>query len=198
MSTVFCRKKKTNAYRIKRKWMKDKDRYAMTKTGEEPMNPWITKTRVMIFMKEMERMRNLNRHNTKYNEKLINTFADATEKYNEFAMYRFFGHHREYIENLDCMNQAKAEAATLPKYLQEDLKANQEDYELPNELDFFDKYYPQIVRVLPQKMAETWMIMNSCSKYLDKDEEDESKPKRSKDDDDEDDDYDQDSEDSDD
>ena len=36
---ILSRRQKTTKHRMQRKWIKDKDRFAMSKTGEKPLHP---------------------------------------------------------------------------------------------------------------------------------------------------------------
>lgn len=59
-------KKSETRYKIQRKVMKQKDRYAIWRTGEKPLHPWLNKTRALAILAEKERLRNMNRYTIKY------------------------------------------------------------------------------------------------------------------------------------
>lgn len=164
MSGVFTRRKKTLSYRLKRKMMKDKDRFSMTKTESPPVNSWITKPRIYAMIKEVERMRNLNRHTTKYNPKVMAEFCKKADQYSEIASYRFLGEYWEIKQNQDSFEEVKKERKTLPEYLQREMQAQPIKYEVPDHLGMFAKYQPQMSRFLPQKLADNWAI--SANMYM--------------------------------
>ena len=114
----------------------------------------------------MERLRNLNRHTIKYNRKVINEFVKVTEEYSDLCTHRLYGEHIEYIENMQALNQVKTEALTLPVYLQKDLCVDPDIYDKPEHYGFFDRYYPQMVRFMPKRMAENWVVVQAGRYFL--------------------------------
>lgn len=174
MSPLLNRAKKTLKHRLHRKWLSDKDRFSMSKTGEEPMNQWITRGRVQTLLKELERMRNLNRHTIKFNPELMSKFADASEEYSELCTHRLFVDHQEFIDNFKSMDEVKLEAKTLPLALQKDLTRDADQFEPPGQMEFFDKFHSQMERFLPKKLSDNWMIVSNVKKFLDKGLDDKS------------------------
>ncbi|OMJ82590.1 hypothetical protein SteCoe_16636 [Stentor coeruleus] len=164
MSGVFTRRKKTLSYRLKRKMMRDKDRFSMTKTESPPLNSWVTKPRIYAMLKEVERMRNLNRHTIKYNAKVMSEFYMKADQYSEIASHRFLGDYWEIKQNQEALDEVKKEGKTLPEYLQRNMQAQPNKYEVPDRLGMFAKYQPQMSKFLPQKLADNWAI--SANMYL--------------------------------
>jgi hypothetical protein len=170
MTNILFRKKKTTQFRMKKKWMRDKDRFAISKTGERPLNPWITKSRIQILMKEFERIRNLNRITIKYNEKLIEEYANVSEEYSQLATHRYLADHIEFTDNVDCARQAEADSKTLPKFLQDDLNADLPFYSPTKEMSFAFRYSPQISRFMPKRIANNWLATHAVNTHIEDDD----------------------------
>ena len=111
-------------------------------------------------------MRNLNRHTIKYNPKVINMFADAAEEYTERATHAFLADQVENMENFKNLDQVRNEVQKLPLFLQKDLTAFSELYEIPRHLSFFNLYYSQLSKFLPPKMAENWQCLFTMDRFL--------------------------------
>ena len=151
---VFLRRKKTIAHRKKRNEMKDKDRFSISKTGEEPLNSWFTKPRIQKMLKEIERLRNVNRHTTKYNTKLMKQYVEKAEETSDLMLHRYFADYEELRSNLDSAEQVEQEKLNLPAYLSEELGVDDLRFVSTHDQEYLLRYFPQLIKVLPPRVAE--------------------------------------------
>jgi hypothetical protein len=134
--------------------LKDKDRFAISKTGEDPINPWFTKPRIQKILKEVERLRNVNRHNIKYNPKLMKIYVEKSIEHSEIMLHRYFAEYEELNSNLTAVSSGLKETETLPLYLKKEIYGSASKYRSPEANEYLLKYYQQLIKILPPAMAE--------------------------------------------
>lgn len=168
---VLCRRKKTLSFRKKKNLMKAKDRFATSKTGEAPLNEWFTKARIQKVLREVERLRNVNRHTIKFNKKLMKDYVEKSVQHSEFSLHNYLAEYRELRGNLDSVAEVEAEMGTLPKYLQDELKEDKREFDSAMDNEYLLKYYPQLIKILPPKLVDTVEAAGNIYEILVKDPE---------------------------
>lgn len=163
---VLCRRKKSLAFRKKKNLMNAKDRFSLAKTEENPLNDWFTKARIQKLLREMERLRNVNRHTIKYNKKLMKEYVEKSIQYSEYSLHKYLAEYREFRGNLDSIAEVEAEMEKLPKYLKEELQKEKKEYDTAVENEYILKYYPQLTRILPPKLADTFAASGNIYEIL--------------------------------
>jgi hypothetical protein len=158
ISSLPCRHKRSLNYRHIRKAHKDKNLYAISRTGESPPNPWLTKERLQLIAREYEKLRNLHRHTIKYNKKLIDEFSTQAEEYSDYVTHKQFAYHLEWRLAEEAAYEVRNELQTLPKHLQDEIEQDEDDVP-PLQMNYIYKYQPQMSRILPPRMADNWRIM---------------------------------------
>ena len=153
------RKRKSMRVKMKRRRDKDKDRFAMTKTGESPLHPWFTRGKASSLLKEVQRLRNMNRHNIKYNSKLMKDYVQTAEEYSMYRTHKYYADHKELTQNLFRMKEVEQDIPTLPAYLQKELQTPPKKFEIPESLSFLGLYESQLTKALPAPLATNLVVM---------------------------------------
>jgi len=151
--------------------MMAKDRFGTQKTGEVPLNEWFTKARIQKILREVERLRNVNRHTIKFNKKLMKDYVEKSMQQSEFFLHKYLAEYRELQSNLDSVSEVEAEMETLPKHLINELKEDKREFESSIDNEYLLKYYPQLIKILPPKLVDTVEAAGNIYEILVKDPE---------------------------
>lgn len=127
----------------------------MTKTGETPLHPYFNKSRAYAMLKEQQRLRNLHRHNIKYDNAMIEDFANRAEEMSVYYTHEHFEAFEEYKQNKAAFNTLEDHLNSLPDNLKKELTSNKE-YLYPKNLQFINYYWGQVVRMLPQQFTHIY------------------------------------------
>ena len=151
----FLRRKSLKV-KMERRWLRDKDRYAQSKTNEPPLHPWFTKGRAFEILKEEERLRNLHPGSIKYNAEIIEEFTRKGEEYELYKTHKMIQDTAEVKSLIDAQNQAMEHASTLPAHLAKEMQKHAAKYNQPPETEQESFYWTQISKIIPAELQRNW------------------------------------------
>lgn len=158
LNAPFLRRRKNINIKIARRWLQDRDRYAISKTKEPPLHPWFNKQRAYELLKETERLRNMHPLTIKYNEDSREKFRKHAVEYSMYKTHRMIRDTHDITVQLASEKEAMEHVSTLPEYLQIELKRDHSKYDLPHSLEFLKMYNPQIAKFNPPDMKKNWIL----------------------------------------
>ena len=106
------------------------------------------------MLKEIERLRNVNRHTTKFNTKLMKQYVERAEETSDIMLHRYFADYEELRSNLDEAEQVEKEKLGLPPYLREELGMDDLRFVSTYDQEYILRYFPQLIKIMPPRVAE--------------------------------------------